>query len=134
MDEHAQRHLRVGWWSLALFASLGLLIEALHAFKAPFLVDAGSEITRMLLRLGHAHGTLLALVNLIFAVMPAPRPHLASRALLLAQVLVPGGFLLGAIGARGGDPGAGVVLVPLGALALIAAAVLAARHVQSPAE
>jgi hypothetical protein len=28
----AQRHLRFGWWTLLLFLTLGLVLEALHGF------------------------------------------------------------------------------------------------------
>ena len=28
--DYARRHLRFGWWSLLVFATLGLLLETLH--------------------------------------------------------------------------------------------------------
>lgn len=78
-----------------------------------------------MLRLAHAHGTLLSIVNILYAltveVQPRAAGRFASGALLSALVLLPGGFLLGALWAHGGDPGIGVVLVPLGAVALFAA-------------
>lgn len=80
---------------------------------------------RLLWTLAHAHGTLLALVNVVFglcvgAVALGERARrLASRALLSASVLMPAGFFLGGIDARGGDPGLGGLLAPLGALLLI---------------
>jgi hypothetical protein len=131
------RHLRAGWWGLALFATIGVLLELLHAVKSPFYLDAGHETTRLLLRLGHAHGTLLSLVNIAYALTirskPAAGRTAASVSFLLSLVLLPAGFLLGALGAHGGDPGFGVVLVPAGALLLVVGAALAARGVSTEA-
>jgi hypothetical protein len=66
-----------------------------------------------------------------------PRLGLASTLLIAASVLLPLGFLLGGIWVYGGDPGLGVLLVPPGALCLLAALLLAARafgDVQGPPE
>jgi hypothetical protein len=127
----ADRHLRAGWWGLAAFVVLGAILELLHAIKSPLYLDAGRETTRLLLRLAHAHGTLLSLVNLAFAVTVRARPKaatsVASASLLASLVLLPGGFLLGGLWARGGDPGLGVVLVPAGAALLLVGALLAGR-------
>ena len=38
-----------------------------------------------------------------------------------AFLLIPGGFLLGGLATYGGDPGIGILLVPVGALMLLAA-------------
>src|SRR5688572_3583770 len=125
-NEPALRHLRAGWWGLALFVVLGAILELLHAVKSPFFVDAGRETTRLLLRLAHAHGTLLSLVNVAYACTVHVRRETGraavSAALLAALVLLPGGFLLGGLWAHGGDPGLGVVLVPGGAVLLFVAA------------
>ena len=125
-DELALRHLRAGWWGLALFVVLGAILELFHAIKSPLFVDAGQETTRLLLRLAHAHGTLLALVNIGYALTVRAYPEAARRsssALLLgALVLLPGGFL-----AARADPGLGIVLVPAGAAFLFAGAALVGR-------
>jgi hypothetical protein len=52
---------------------------------------------------------------------------LAGNCLLGASVLLPGGFFLGGLFLYGGDPGLGVLLVPLGALLLLVAVLLTAR-------
>ena len=53
-------HFRFGWWSLFVFVSLGVLLEALLAFRAGWYIDTGANEThRLMLRHGHAHGTLL---------------------------------------------------------------------------
>lgn len=133
-----RRHLRAGWWGLALYVLLGAVLELLHAIKSPVFVDAGRETTRMLLRLAHAHGTLLAVVNIAYALTvkahPAAARPLASAALLAALVLLPAGFFLGALWAHGGDPGLGVLLVPVGALAITVGAAVVARAVGSVGE
>lgn len=130
----AARHLRAGWWGLVLFVALGAVLELLHAIKAPLYLDAGNETTRLLLRLAHAHGTLLSLVQIAYALTVRARPGAgtpaASSSLLAALVLLPVGFLLGGVWARGGDPGLGVLLVPVGAVALAGGAALAARGIR----
>jgi hypothetical protein len=127
------RHLRAGWWGLALFVALGVVLELLHAIKAPYYVDAGRETTRLLLRLAHAHGTLLSILNIVYALTIGAAPSTArpsvSAALLAALVLVPGGFFLGGAWAHGGDPGLGVLLVPAGAAVLFIGALIVGRSV-----
>lgn len=119
----ARAHVRAGFAGLCLFVALGVVLEALHAVKAPFYLDVGSETRRLMLRLAHAHGTLLSLVQIAFGLSARAYPRLETRlsstALHLGHALVPLGFGLGALGAHGGDPGALVVLVPAGALALL---------------
>ena len=131
----ARRHLRWGWWSLAVFATLGLALESLHGFKVGAYLDVSNETRRLMWTLAHAHGTLLAIVHLAFGLSVRVAPEtiardrpVISRGLVVASLLIPGGFFLGGIGFYGGDPGMGVLLVPLGAAALIAAVVLLARQ------
>jgi len=133
--ELERRHLRAGWWGLALYIVLGAVLESLHALKSPVFVDAGRETTRMMLRLAHSHGTLVAVTNILYALTiraraEAARP-IASASLLAALVLLPGGFLLGALWAHGGDPGLGIVLVPVGALGVTLGAGVVARAMKS---
>jgi hypothetical protein len=123
-----RRHHRVGWWGLFAFASLGLVLETLHGFRVGWYLDVGSESRRLMLRLGHAHGTLLSLLNVAYAVVLASAigarlaaPAKASRLLVAATVILPGGFLLGGLLPIGDEPGPGVLLVPLGGAALLAA-------------
>jgi hypothetical protein len=49
--------------------------------------------------------------------------------LIAATVILPGGFLLGGVVVYGGDPGVSVLLVPIGALLLLAALWSIARYV-----
>jgi len=127
-------HLRFGWWSLLVFLVLGIALESLHALKLGWYLAAGNETRRLLFTLAHAHGTLLAMLHLVFAMtLPAmqwqARPlALASRCLVAASVLLPGGFLLGGLYVHDGDPGLGVLLAPPGGLLLLVAVFLAARQ------
>ncbi|MDJ0847025.1 MAG: hypothetical protein QNK04_01450 [Myxococcota bacterium] len=127
-------HLRVGWWALLVFLTLGIGLEAMHGFKVGFYLDVSNETRRLMWRLAHVHGTLLALVNVAFALSTRLLPGwsggrrtVASRCLLGALVLMPLGFLLGGAFLHGGDPGLGVLLVPPGALLLFLAVLLTAR-------
>src|SRR4026208_1542192 len=63
-----RRHLRFGWWSLLLFLSLGLTLEALHGFKASIYLNVSNEMRRWMWTLAHAHGASLALLHIAFAV------------------------------------------------------------------
>ena len=58
-----RRHLRFGWWTLLLFLSLGLVLEALHAFKASGYLSVAHETRRLMWTLAHAHGTLLGIID-----------------------------------------------------------------------
>jgi hypothetical protein len=133
-DRLAGRHLRLGWWALFLFAALGLALELLHGFKAPFYLDVANETRRLMWRLAHAHGVLVALIHVVFGVslhavsaFGGPRRELIGTLLTAALILLPGGFFLGGAVVYGGDPGLGILLVPVGASALLGALAQAAR-------
>lgn len=120
----SDRHLRYGWWSLFCFLSLGLLLEVLHGFKIGWYLDANQEMRRLMFTLAHAHGTLLGLVNIAAGLtlrtvkgFEVSRTH--SLSLLWGSGFLPAGFLLGGIIIHDGDPGLGVLLVPVGALLLL---------------
>jgi hypothetical protein len=132
--DYARRHLRFGWWSLAVFATLGLVLESLHGFKVGAYLDVSNETRRLMWTLAHAHGTLLSMVHVVFGLSVRVAPEvsarerpLISRCLIGASLLLPGGFFLGGVTFYGGDPGVGVLLVPVGAVSLIIAVFLLAR-------
>jgi hypothetical protein len=127
-----RRHLRVGWISVLVFLTFGLALEALHGFKVQAYLSVMNETRRLMWTLAHAHGTLLGLANVAFAFTLAStaswgaRPRMiASASLVGATVLMPGGFLLGGIWVYAGDPGLGIVLVPVGGVLLFTAVLLA---------
>jgi hypothetical protein len=125
--------LQFGWWSLLVFAGLGFILETLQGFKAPLYVDISNDTRRLMWTLAHAHGVGLALIHVLFALslpaLPAQpgRDRLVSRCLLAASVLLPGGFFAGGAIYYAGDPGPGILLVPVGAFLLITAVFLVAR-------
>ena len=126
-------HLQFAWWSLLCFLSLGVALEALHAFKVGWYLEGDYETRRLMWTLGHAHGTLLAVVHGMFAathyILPIEQAgwqRMASPCLMGASFLLPGGFILGGIFIYGGDPGIGIWLVPLGAVLLFTAVLLTA--------
>lgn len=139
LDTTAWRHIAIGWWTLLLFLSLGAALEVLHGLKVGWYLDVGNETRRLMWRLAHAHGALLGLVNVVFGLTVRSLGAQEGRswsvpaaALLVATVLIPGGFFLGGLFIYGGDPGRGIVLLPIGAVALFAAvfavAIRAARR------
>ena len=155
---HVRQHLRIGWWTLLLFLCLGITLEAMHGFKVAWYLNVGMETRRLMWRLAHAHGTFLSLVHIAYAAtiflwanLPSGqagksgRPAQAkrekaaqqatpwyiwpSRLLIGASVALPGGFFLGGVVIRGGDPGLGVLLLPIGAAMLLLAVFTVARAV-----
>ena len=122
-DRRLPLGLRAGFVALFGFATLGLLLETLHGFKIGLYLDVGHEARRLLWRLAHAHGALLGLVNIAYALTirawPDLEDGLSERALLVALVLMPVGFFLGGAFAHGADPGASVGLAAAGGVALL---------------
>ncbi len=119
----ADRNLRFGWWSLLIFLSLGAILETLQGFKIGWYVDVGNETRRLMFTLAHAHGTLLAVVNIAAGLTARIMDRFTLRpsvsfALIWAAILLPAGFFLGGIVIYDGDPGLGVWLVPVGAALL----------------
>jgi hypothetical protein len=130
------RHMRIGWGALVVFVTLGLTLEAMHAYKAAIYLDVGNETRRLMWTLAHAHGIGLSLLNIAYAATLQAQLRSSSRALELASMLtawstllVPLGFLLGGVVTYGGDPSPGVFLVPIGAFMLWIAVILVTREV-----
>ena len=126
-----RRHLYFGWWTLLIFLTVGLALEALHAFKVGAYLKVSHETRRLMWTLAHAHGTLLGLVNLGFAATVRALPawsessrRFASTSLLAATLLMPSGFFLGGLFIYAGDPGLGILLVPVGGILLFTAVLL----------
>jgi hypothetical protein len=97
-------------------------------------VNVSNETRRLMWTLAHAHGTLIGLIQIAFAltirVLPfwdAKKRSLAGACLIAANILLPGGFLLGGLLVYGGDPGLGILLVPVGGLLLLTTVLLTGR-------
>lgn len=123
--------LYFGWWALLCYLTLGFTLEILHGLKIPWYLEF--ETRRLMWTLGHAHGALLALINIVFGIMlrvlairPTVWQKTASISLVIATILLPGGFFLGGLHVYGADPGIGVLLVPLGAASLFIGVLLTA--------
>ena len=117
--------LRQAWISLALWIAFGILIEGLIGFRIPALID--DPIRRDMLRLAHAHGTLLNLVLLSAAICARLEmiqlTSFSSLNLRLAALILPIGFLVAGLWHYRDEPGLGVFLVPIGAVLLLLAAI-----------
>ena len=118
--------MRFGWWALLGFLTLGIVLEALHALKLGWYLNLANQTRRFMWTLAHAHGTLLALINIAFGAAATAMPGLTQRLnkfaspfLLASSLLLPLGFLLGGVYIMEGDPGLGILLVPPGALLLL---------------
>jgi Na+-driven multidrug efflux pump len=128
----ARRCRRFGWTALAAWSLFGLVLEAAYGFKLSVFLD--DQLRHTLLRLAHAHGVILALVVLAFGGGVASLYGDASAAgarrtgalIRVGALVVPLGFALSAIAPHEGDPGFAVLLVPVGALPLIAGLLRAA--------
>ncbi len=132
--EAARWHTQFGWRSLLLFASLGLILEGLLGLKVGAYVDVSNDTRRLMWRLAHAHGALLGLIHVAYGLSlqsgvlgPADAAR-RNLTLTAAAVLLPAGFFLGGIQFYSGDPGLGIALVPVGALALLVALFQIARR------
>jgi hypothetical protein len=139
--DYSDRHLRLGWWWLLVFAGLGLILETLHGFKVGAYLNVSNDTRRLMWRLAHAHGTLLGAVNILFGLTLRSGSGSTFRdlrtiswLLLGASICLPVGFFLGGVQFYGGDPGLGVLVVPIGAVMLLAALFMIASGLRtSPA-
>jgi hypothetical protein len=114
-----------GWVSIALWMSVGLLLEGLLGYKIPAYLNDPQR--RELFRLAHTHGTFLGLV-LVAAALCSDRmsdhlPRPARIALSAGSILMPLGFLLAGFWHSEGDPGPAIWLVPPAALMVIFGAI-----------
>ena len=130
------RHLRFGWWALFAFSALGVALESAHGMKLGWYLRPASEARRLVLTLAHAHGTILALVNISFAQYLRDHDAIklrlvptASWTLLAATVVLPLGFFVGGFVVHGNDPSIGAWLIPPGAILLLLALYFIARSV-----
>ena len=126
-----RRHCIVGWAFLLVFLTLGLTLEALHAFKARWYLEEAYTTRRLMWTLAHAHGVLLALINIGLGstikqldLSSTRSLRLASPLLVVASVIMPAGFFLGGVTFHGGDPGVGIWLAPIGGVGLFGAVLL----------
>jgi hypothetical protein len=141
-QRYVARHLRRGWLCLLVFLAAGLALESLHGLKVAAYLDLDQAVRRHMWTLAHAHGALLGLVHLGLAataranqsLATCSNGHVASVSLDLASLLLPLGFFLGGLWHYAGDPGLGVLLVPVGGALLVVAALLVLLGLRSTPE
>src|SRR5207253_75315 len=78
------RHLRLGWWSLLIFLTMGMALEFLHAFKLGAYLNVSNETRRLMWTLAHAHGALLGIVQIAFGLTVRALPLWNERRRALA--------------------------------------------------
>ncbi len=131
-----ERHLRASLVLVAVFMASGLWLEAMVGLRAEGWLD--DPLRREFLRLGHAHGGLLGLLNLALAwalERLATPPSWAGKIRLAAwtgALLVGAGFMLGGMLHGPTDPGLPILVVPAGAMILLAS--LAATALVRPSD
>ena len=131
------KHLRLGWYFVAFYLTMGICLEVMHGFKVDWYLNVSNETRRLMFTLAHSHGTLLGILHIAFGLtLRAAETSTGSWAkragacLTGAALLLPGGFLLGGIIIYGGDPGRGVLLVPVGAVLLLFAVITTAVNLR----
>jgi hypothetical protein len=117
--------IRQAWIFLALWIAFGILLEGLNAFRSPAYMDA--QVRRDMFRLAHSHGTLMNLVLLAAALCARldliTLGRWAAAGLRLSVLLLPFGFFFGGVWPFEEEPGPAILLVPVGAVLLLAASV-----------
>ena len=129
------RHVRFGWCFVAIYLSMGIVLEGMHGFKVDWYLNVANETRRLMFTLAHSHGALIGILHLAFAFTLSRAgdadgawARRASACLTGAAILLPGGFFLGGLVVYDGDPGRGVLLVPVGAALLLIAAITTAMN------
>ncbi len=124
--DYVARHTTFGWWAIFGFIILGLVLDYFHAFRVGWYLDADNETRRLMGTLAHAHGTLLGVLNVVYAFTYHMRSELllkssriASPCLLSSSILIPFGFLAGGLFTLGSEPGIAIFLVPVGGALLL---------------
>ena len=129
LNQTFRRHLLIGWFGLLVFLSLGIALEVMHGMKLQMYLNTKQEMRRLMWTLAHTHGTLFSLIHVAFAVSLRqlklepfpPSIRIVSAALIGALLTMPIGFFLGGVWHYEGDPGLGIVLVPVGAVMMLLA-------------
>lgn len=126
----ADRHLRLSIALVAIFLAMGLWLEAMYGLRAEGWVD--DPLRREFLRLGHAHGALLGLVNVALGwgcerlATPAAWATKIRLAAWVGACLVGVGFVAGGLLHGPTDPGLPILAVPAGALMVLTSSVAVA--------
>lgn len=128
-----RQHLCWGWWLLALFVAVGVVLDAMHGLKVDAFLNVSRSGERACLSLAHGLGTSLALLHLLYAATrhwlgtggreKGGRGQLGSACLKSASLLIPAAFALAAaagswtIAVSLAMPGAALLIMALAPLA-----------------
>ena len=109
-------HLRWGWWLLAIFGLMGLVLDSFHGFKQSFYVAEDVQLRRLLWMTAHAAGVLLGILNIAFAASlyrfsSGMLRIRSSMGLVAANVAVPSGLFLAGLFLHDNRPGTGLLPV-----------------------
>jgi hypothetical protein len=124
---NGDRHLRLSLACIAAFLAMGLVLEAMYGLRAQAWMD--DDLRREFLRLGHAHGGLLGVLNVAlgWAMVRLQTPQEWARRIRVAAlggaVAVGLGFIGAGLWHGPTDPGPLVLVVPAGAMSLLTALV-----------
>lgn len=109
-----RRHQRFGWTVLFFSFLFGATIEGLLGLKSTLIYD---PLRHDLWSLAHFHGAFFGLMNLLYPIIAARHARTwTSAVLMIGSAVLPLGFLLGGIAHPEGDPSAGILLAPIGAV------------------
>ena len=125
-------HLRWGWWLLAVFGLMGLVLDSFHGFKQSFYVAEDVQLRRLLWMTSHGGGVVLGILNIAFAAslhrfstgLVCLR---SSMGLIAANVAIPSGLFMAGLFLHDGQPGTGLLLFFIGAVLLLGSLVLIAQ-------
>lgn len=119
VESHRRAHEKFGWTALLVALTFGVVLEGYLGFRSPLIED---ELRHDLWSLAHFHAAMLAILNLVYGRWAEEQPFaLASSALMIGSGAIPLGFFLGGLSHPEGDPGAWILLVPVGAVLVLAA-------------
>ena len=125
-------HLRWGWWLLAIFGLMGLVLDSFHGFKQPFYVAEDVQLRRLLWMTSHGGGVVLGILNIAFAAslhrfstgLVCLR---SSMGLLAANVAIPSGLFMAGLFLHDDRPGTGLLLFFIGTVLLLGSLLLMAQ-------
>ena len=125
-------HLRWGWWLLAVFGLMGLVLDSFHGFKQSFYVAEDVQLRRLLWMTSHGGGVVLGILNIAFAAslhrfstgLVCLR---SSMGLIAANVAIPSGLFMAGLFLHDDRPGTGLLLFFIGTVLLLGSLLLMAQ-------
>lgn len=133
------RHLKIGWWMLVTFVSLGMLLEVMHGFKVDLYLSVERSGTRTVWTLAHAVGAILGLVHIAYAASLFMLPDgkasgvpLTSGCLNCASILLPAALITAGLVPSENTVPLGYLLAVPGLFFLLLSLLMMARRMTDP--